>query len=122
TTWRAATRSATRPRSTSSSSCAESALAGPGPGVVRVGDATRRRGREQRPERVDHHGELLGPRLLHGRLDAAGLRSVHEARRVPGDRPGTDAGAGPAHEVTRGVEDDLVAVHVGMVVRTFVAS
>ena len=50
-------------------------------------------------------------------LVAPGLRPVHESRRVQGDRPLADAGALTAGEVAADVEEDLVRVGVGVVVR-----
>ena len=50
-------------------------------------------------------------------LAAARLRSVDEPGRVEADRPDADARPRPAHEVAVGVEQHLVGVDVGVVVR-----
>ena len=69
-------------------------------------------------ERVDHH--RVPPRS--GRcssdgFDAARLGAVDEPGRVQADRTRADARPGSAHEVAGRVEEDLVAVDVGVVVR-----
>ena len=71
----------------------------------------------QRTERVHHHRELFGPRLLHGRLDAPRLRTVNESGGCHEIEPDADPRAGAAHEVARGVEQHLVGVDVRMVIR-----
>jgi len=66
---------------------------------------------------VEHHGDLLGAGGLGRALHAAGLRAVHESGGVQRNGAHPDACTGPAHEVAGGVEEDFVAVHVGVVVR-----
>src|SRR5438309_8353675 len=94
-----------------------SAAAGPRPGIGGVlalgcGVADR-----QRAERVDHHGVLIRARLADRRLDTARLRTVDESGRMERDRPDLDASAFARHELALRVEQHLVAVDVGMVVR-----
>ena len=89
-------------------------MPGPGPGVVRILDGARLLADAKRGEGVDHHSQLVGPRLAERLLRASGLRAVHEPGRVQGDRPRSDAGPLAAHEVPGDVEQDLVAVDVGV--------
>jgi hypothetical protein len=74
-------------------------------------------GDAERPERVEHDGHLLGPLDPYGALSAPGLRAVYETRRMVRDRSDPDAGSGAAHEVACRIEQHLVAVDVGVVVR-----
>ena len=60
----------------------------PGPRVLRVLRRQRARAEADRREGVDHHRQLLGGGLADGGLHAPRLRTVHEAGRVQGDRPG----------------------------------
>ena len=68
-------------------------------------------------ERVEHHRDLAGAVDAVAALAAARLRAVDEAGRVQADRPDADARAGAAHEVAVRVEQHLVGVDVGVVVR-----
>ena len=75
----------------------------------------------QGPERVDHHGGLVGGGLAlgkagHRRLDRAGLRAVREPGRMQGDRAHAYPGALAGGVVASDVEHHLVRVHVVMVV------
>ena len=89
----------------------------PRPRVVRVADVAGGPGDAQRGERVEHHGHLAGAVLRLAALAAARLRTVDEPGGVQADRTDPDARPGPAHEVTVGVEEHLVGVDVGVVVR-----
>src|SRR5688572_13734884 len=72
-------------------------------------------GREpERTERVHHHGELLGALLPDRALVGPGVGTVGDAVRV--DREARLLDSLPRHEVAPDVIDDLVRVHVRVVV------
>ena len=91
--------------------------AGPGEVVALGAGGAGGRGDPERPERVDHHRHLLG------------AVASSERSRLPGCGPCTKPAGwnvieptpmplpGPAHEVAVGVEEHLVGVDVGVVVR-----
>ena len=71
----------------------------------------------ERPEGVDHDGELVEPLRAEAALDRARLRAVRVPARVQRDRAAADARALAGLVVAADVEHDLVAVDVGVVVR-----
>ena len=87
----------------------------PAGGVGGVVERLGRRRQRERPERVDHHRQLLGVGLADRLLGHARRRPVGDAPRVEAQRARLDAPA--AEEVAAHVVEDLVAVEVGVVVR-----
>ena len=84
--------------------------------VVAIEDLARDRGAVQRPEGVDHHGELVGlARAVERCLQRTGLRTMGEATDVMRERPLTDAA--PRRVVALDVVQDLIRVEVAVVIR-----
>src|SRR6478735_7808966 len=84
----------------------------PAPGVrlvLAVGDG---RAQQERPERVDHDGELIDLGDPDAAFVGAGLRAVDVAAGVQRHRTLADARAGTRRVVAAAVEHDLVAVDV----------
>src|SRR5258708_32242535 len=89
----------------------------PGPRVVGVLGRQGGRAEMEGTAGVDHDSELIGARLTDRSRDTAGRRTVGETRWGQADRAEPDACALARHEVATDVEEHLVGVDVGVVVR-----
>src|SRR5690625_697351 len=90
--------------------------AAPRPGVAAVVTGGATLAELERPECVDHDGQLVESFGTQTRLDGAGLGAVRVTARMQRDRPLTDPGALAGLVVTAAVEHHLVGVDVGVVV------
>ena len=72
-------------------------------------------GQPERPERIDHDGQLVGPGRVAAGDDGAGVRAVGNAAGMKRDRRLLDAP--PAAEPASNIVQDLVGLHVRMGVR-----
>src|SRR3954453_11926031 len=86
----------------------------PRKGVARIGQLARKRRELQWPERVAHHGQLLGSGGAERLLDEPGLRSVRQPTRVKRQRSYVYPRTRP--EVALDVVDDLLGLEVRVVV------
>src|SRR5687768_14554431 len=72
------------------------------------------RGESKRPERIDHHGKFVCPRLADRAFVSARVRTMRDAVGVNSERRRFNSA--PRHEITFYVVDDFVRVDVRMVI------